>query len=83
MSLQDKINNAKETPWLCYYRPKKKIAYEFGTYGSAFTMIACHPRSKWLCINADDSSVQLANRNVYITIPTEEFEEMWVEWKKR
>lgn len=79
MSLQDKIDNAKETPWMCYYRPKEKLAYEFGSYLDASTIIACHPRSKWLCLGVDSGLVQLNNKNVYLFVPTKEFEEMWEE----
>ncbi len=85
MGIRDKIKNAKETPWMGYYRPKEKTAYKFGIYGGALTIIMCHPRSKWLCLCDDDESVQLwnKNRNVYISIPIEKFEEDWVEWKEK
>lgn len=82
MGIRDKIKNAKETPWMGHYRPKKKTAYKFGIDGGAFTVILCHPRSKWLCIRGEHHTV-LKNRNVIINIPTKEFKEQWVEWKEK
>lgn len=79
MSLKDKIKNAKKTPWLSYYRPKKKLAYKFGSFLDTSTIITCHPRNKWLCLGVDNELVQLNNKNVYMYIPIKEFEEMWEE----
>ena len=81
MSLQDKIDNAKETSWIGYYRPKRQIIYNFGTQGIA--TIVCHPRSKWLCISMGKYHTILQNRTVTISIPTKEFESQWVEWKEK
>lgn len=78
MSLQDKINNAKETPWIGYYRPKEQIVYILGIQGTA--SISCHPRSKWLCISSDEHYTVLQNRNVTICITTKDFKSKWVEW---
>lgn len=80
MSLQDKINNAKETPWMGYYRPKEQIIYNFGTQGIA--TIVCHPRSKWLCTSVGKYYTVLQNRNVTISILTKVFESQWVECKE-
>ena len=81
MSLQDKIDNAKEIPWLRHYRPKKSIIYNFGMQGIA--TIVCYSRSKWLCINCDKYRVVLQNRNVTISLTVKEFKEHWVEWKEK
>ena len=81
MSIKDKIDNAKETPWLGYYKPKEQIIYNFGIQGSA--TVVCRPRSKWLCISGGKYRVVLQNRNVTISIPTKDFESEWVEWKEK
>lgn len=81
MSLQDKINNAKETPWMRYYRPKEQIAYMYGNVHTA--TIVCHPRSKWLCTNEQFGAISLKNKNVTISLTATEFKEQWVEWKEK
>lgn len=78
MSLQDKIDNAKETPWMGYYRPKVQIIYKFGMKET--TTIVCHPRSKWLCIIDSEHNTVLHNKNVTISVPTKEFESQWTKW---
>lgn len=80
MGIQDKIENAKETSWITYYRPKEQIIYNFGLQGSA--TIVCHPRSKWLCIGGGEYYTVLQNKNVTISILTKDFESQWVEWKE-
>lgn len=78
MSLQDKIDNARETAWLGYYKPKKTQVYNFG--GLMWnSIVTCHPISKWLCIGDNEHVVRLRNRNTTIVIPITEFELNWVE----
>lgn len=83
MSLQDKINNAKETPWLGYYRPKKTHVYSFGGFTMWCSTVTCHTISKWLCIGCNEHVVRLRNKNTTIVIPKVEFELNWVEWKEK
>ena len=80
MGLQDKIKNAKETPWMGYYRPKEVVIYRFGTTGTA--TITCHPRSKWLCIGCGDRWVELTNHSVRMLIKVEDFNKIWVRCKE-